>query len=294
LVCTPDRTTTKKPIKARSRWFWLDREWLVLCQPGGRLAGFGNIGRYSAGLGLGTELAFHQVMKTAMFGLVMLFGAISALGVDKAELDNRVYRLTAKFVEMQSSPEKRVPADLLHKAQGIVLLDRTKAGFLFAFQGGGGVAVVRDPKSGQWSPAAFLEANEASLGLQVGGEQNFFVILLMNTNATRMLTESKFEFGGEARGTGGDASEGVEGSLSSTEQPMVVYSARKGLYGGVAIKGGSITPDEDANYAYYLQWITMQDILFDKKAKVTDSVKALEAQIDKAAEAKTPTTVTSQ
>jgi hypothetical protein len=38
----------------------------------------------------------------------------------------------------------------------------------------------------------------------------------------------------------------------------------------------------------------MQDILFDKKAKVTDSVKALEAQIDKAAQAKTAANVPSQ
>ena len=44
------------------------------------------------------------------------------------------------------------PAETLRKAQGIILLDRTKAGFLFAYQGGGGVAMVKDAKQGQMEP----------------------------------------------------------------------------------------------------------------------------------------------
>src|SRR5436190_2514202 len=128
-------------------------------------------------------------MKTITLGLLLAGFAASAIGVEKTELDNRMRTLTAKFEALQLKPDKSIPADNLRKAQGIILLDRTKAGFLFAYQGGGGVAMVKDPSTEKWSPPAFLAAHEASLGFQIGGQQSFFVILLMNTNATRLLTE---------------------------------------------------------------------------------------------------------
>src|SRR3989442_4711498 len=45
---------------------------------------------------------------------------------------------SAKFVALQQKPDKRIPAETLRKARGIVLMERTKAGFLFAYQGGNG------------------------------------------------------------------------------------------------------------------------------------------------------------
>src|SRR5215510_16358190 len=137
-------------------------------------------------------------MKTIVLGSIVLVNCVlTAFAIDKAELDNRVRTLTAKFEALQQQPDKAIPAENLRKAPGIILLDRTKAGFLFAYQGGGGVAMARDAKTGKWGPTAFLSANEASLGFQIGGEQNFFVILLMTTNANQLLTGSTFDVGGE-------------------------------------------------------------------------------------------------
>ena len=218
-------------------------------------------------------------MKKMLIGLLAVALAGQAWAVEKSELDQRIRSLTARFEALQAKPDKQVPADVLRKAQGIILLERTKAGFVFAYQGGGGVALVKNPQNGKWSPAAFLSANEASLGFQVGGEQNFYVVLLMTTNATRLLTEPTFELGGEARGTAGDQTSGAQGSVSSVEQPVIVYDERKGLYGGAAVKGGAISPDTDANRAYYDQFVTMKEILFDEKVKPTDAATKLAARI---------------
>ena len=218
-------------------------------------------------------------MKTSLISFIVFSCVVAASGVDKSDLDGRIRTLTAKFEALQKQPEKAIPADTLKKAKAVVLLDRTKAGFIFAYQGGGGVALARDPKTGEWSPAAFMSASEASLGFQIGGEQNFFVILLMTTNATRMLTDSTFDFGGEARGTAGDSSAGVEGKATPQEPAILVYDDRKGLYGGAAIKGGAISPDDKANRTYYEQVVTMKDILFDKKVKPTPTATELAAKL---------------
>ncbi len=199
--------------------------------------------------------------------------AVSATALDQAQLDGRIRSLAAKFEAMQQLPDKRVPANLLASAKGVVLLDRTKAGFLFAFQGGAGVAMVKD-RSGAWSPLAFLTANEASLGFQIGGEQDFYVILLMTTNAAKSLAEGTVNFGGEARGTAGNDSAGVEGDVNAQEHAVIIYDSRQGLFGGVSIKGGAISPDEHANEVYYGQAVSMHDILFN--GKVTPTVAATE------------------
>ena len=228
---------------------------------------------------LGQRGRYFSIVKTISLALLLLCFAGSVLGVEKPELDNRIRTLTAKLEALQQKPDKAIPADHLRRAKGIILLDRTKAGFLFAYQGGGGVALVKDAKTEKWGPVAFLSANEASLGFQIGGQQSFFVILLMSTNALQLLTEPTFEFGGEARGTAGKDTSGVEGKVASTEQPVMVYDDRQGLYGGASIKGGAISPDEEANRVYYGQLLTMKDILFENKVKPTETASELAAKL---------------
>jgi len=215
-----------------------------------------------------------------MLVLVLVGFAGSAFALDKAELDNRIRTLTAKLEAMQGKPDKSIPADKLRQARGIILLDRTKAGFLFAYEGGSGVALVKDAKTGQWSAPAFVDAFDASLGFQAGGQQSFDAILLMDDYSTRLLTESDVRFGGEARGTAGESSAGVEGKVSTPERSVQVYDDRNGLYGGVDIAGGAISPDEAADRAYYEQVVSTKDILFDKKVKPTPAALALAAKLN--------------
>jgi SH3 domain-containing YSC84-like protein 1 len=219
-------------------------------------------------------------MRTIILSLLLISLSGVSQADPKTELDGRIFDLTAKFQQLQQQPDKRIPASVLSKARGIILLDRTRAGVVFAYQGGSGVALARDPATGKWSPAAFLAANEASLGVQIGAEQNFFVILLMSSNAPRFLTDPSFEFGGEASGTAGDVSGGASGTVSDTERPVLVYSSRKGLYGGAAVKGGAVSPDENADQAYYGQWLSMKDILYDNKVQPTSMAANLAAAID--------------
>jgi lipid-binding SYLF domain-containing protein len=214
-------------------------------------------------------------MKTIILTIVLMGFVAAASAIDKPELDGRIRKLTAKFEAMQRKPDKRIPAELLNKAKGIILLDRTKAGFLFAYEGGAGVAMVKDPKKDTWSPAAFLKADDASLGFQIGGQQTFYAILLMSTNATQSMANQKFSFGGEASGTAGTQSGGVGESVSSDEQPIVIFTDRQGLYGGATIKGGAISPDEEGNRVYYGQYLTVKDILFDKKVQPSQSTEDL-------------------
>jgi SH3 domain-containing YSC84-like protein 1 len=217
----------------------------------------------------------HWIATMLMIGL-----ASTALALDKAELDRRAQKVVAKFEAMQAKTDKQVPSDVLQKAKGIILLDRTKAGFIFAYQGGAGLALVKD-KSGKWSPWAFMKADEASLGFQIGGQQSFLAIVLMDEKTAKsLIADAAFELGGEARGTAGKASTGAEGKVEDIERSVRIYDERSGLFGGAAIKGGAISPDHDANRVYYGSAVTMQDILFDQKVKPADAATALAKKLD--------------
>jgi lipid-binding SYLF domain-containing protein len=214
-------------------------------------------------------------MKRVFATWLILNLAWDAVALDKTSLDQKTQKLLAKFETMQAKPDKRVPAEVLRQAQGIILLDRTKAGFIFAYQGGAGVAMVKD-KKGRWSPLAWVKADEASLGFQIGGQQTFLVILFMNEQSAKtLIADAAFEFGGEARGTSGTSSAGVEGKVDSIERAVLVYDDRQGLFGGAAVKGGAISADYDANRVYYGTELDMQQILFDKKVKPTETATAL-------------------
>jgi len=223
-----------------------------------------------------------RIFPTNLFllGLVMWGSAASVFAADLKQLDERVRTLTSKLETMQQRTDKAIPADVLRKAQGLILLDRTKAGFIFGYQGGGGLALVKDTKKNTWGPVAFLGASEASLGVQIGGEQDFYAILLMNAEALKMLTEPNFQFGGEAQGSAGDSAGRAAGDVTAPEQSVVIYDLHKGLYGGAVIKGGSLSPDIQANNLYYGQAVTMKDILFDSKVKPTETATALAKQIE--------------
>ncbi|HUA68471.1 MAG TPA: lipid-binding SYLF domain-containing protein [Candidatus Saccharimonadales bacterium] len=209
-------------------------------------------------------------MKALMMGLILTGFVSSTLAMDRAELDDRIRMLTAKFEALQAQPDKRVPAAVLRQAQGIILLDTTKAGFMFAFQGGDGVAMVKD-NWGNWSPVAFLNKKEASFGFQAGGEQNFYAILLMDTNTTQQLTQSQINVGGEAGGTAGSNSGSVDGRFNPPKESIRVYADRAGFYGGMAFKGGTLSPANNDNAVYYGQSVSMRDILFDRRVQPTQA-----------------------
>jgi lipid-binding SYLF domain-containing protein len=213
----------------------------------------------------------------------VLAWAAAATAETQGELDNRVRKLMAEFESLQGNPEARIPAEKLAKAVGVIVMERTKGGFVFGYERGFGVAMVKN--KGDWSPFSFMNSNEGSFGAQIGGKTTFCVILLMNDAARDRLINPKVDFGGEAGGTGGTDSGGV-GDNFTEGPPVLVFGESKGLYGGATIKGGNVAADEKANQEYYGQYYSAKDILFDKKVKSSETAVEFAKKLDAAAKGK--------
>jgi len=222
-------------------------------------------------------------MKPYILTMLLVGCAATTFAQTKSELDNRVRKLMAQFDSLQGNAESRIPAEKLKKALGVIVMDRTKGGFIFGYEQGFGVAMVKD--KGDWSAFSFMNSHEGSFGAQIGGKSTFCVILLMNEAARDRLTSAKVNFGGEAGGTGGDTSGGV-GENFTQNPPVLVFGASKGLYGGATIKGGSVAADDKANQNYYGQFYTIKDILFEKKVKPSETAVEFAKKFEAAAKGK--------
>ncbi len=215
--------------------------------------------------------------------ILILGSAAPVLAQSKSELDNRVRKWMTQFDSLQANAEARIPADKLKKATGVIVMDRTKGGFIFGYEQGSGVAMVKN--KGAWSPFSFMSSHQGSFGAQIGGKSTFCVILLMNEAARDQLINPKVDFGGEAAGTGGSSS-GKAGESFTETPPVLVFGESKGLYGGAVVKGGSVSADDKANQDYYGQTLSIKDILFDGKVKPSETASEFAKKLDAAAKGK--------
>ncbi len=220
--------------------------------------------------------------KSIAVALALLVASTHALALNKGELNARIGKLGSQLESLQKRSEGAIPTDKLKAAKGIILMERTKGGFIIGYEQGHGVAMVRN-QDGQWSAPSFMISHEGSFGAQIGGKSSFIVILLMHDSATDRLLSSEFKFGGEAAGTAGDSS-GSTTKNESEQQPVLVFGFSSGVYGGATVQAGSVDTDEKANTTYYGDYFSSKEILFEGKVETSERAKQLAETINKLAD----------
>src|SRR3974377_477480 len=113
----------------------------------------------------------------------------------KNKLDARVRGLGDYFECVQKDSENAVPAEILQKAEGILIMRTYKAGFVVGVSGGGGVAIVKNKTTGQWGPVGFYKGGEGSFGFQAGGQRSDLIMVLMNSDGVKVLTDPTLKLG---------------------------------------------------------------------------------------------------
>ena len=172
--------------------------------------------------------------------------------VKRETLITRLDTCEAILQDMQSSTKTAIPAEVLRRAQGIVVVNQVQAGLFFGIKDGYAIAMVRRP-NGKWSIPIFLRAGEASFGLQAGVKAVNTVLVLLDEPTSRLLLKSRFNFGAEAKaqaGVRGGEREAVTKQLIEGAS-VLAYSLQEGYYLGAAIKTGFMQPNESANRLFY-------------------------------------------
>jgi lipid-binding SYLF domain-containing protein len=198
----------------------------------------------------------------------------------KNKLDARARDLTDYFDSVQRDSKNAVPAEILSKAEGLIIMRNYKAGFIVGLSGAHGVAMVKDKKAGAWGPIGFVKGGEGSFGFQAGAQRSDLILVLMNSSGIKVLTDPNFKLGVDVRATAGPRSGGDQANVKTDNTPVLVYGDTKGLFGGAAIETGAIFPDESDNEEYYGKKLSMSEILAGGKVAPTEAAKLLAQKIE--------------
>ena len=183
--------------------------------------------------------------------------------LDEQQLVEKAQHTVTSFME---DPNLTWFQDHVKEAKALLIIpQQLKAAFFFGADGGSGVLVARDDKTGEWGEPAFYVLGGLSFGFQFGGEASEVIILAMTQGAVEKLYSSSFKLGGDASVAAGPYGAGVEGATSANlNADFLSFSRSKGAYAGISLEGSIIYADDDSNKAYYGKTVRPVDILVTK------------------------------
>jgi SH3 domain-containing YSC84-like protein 1 len=173
----------------------------------------------------------------------------------------RVESCEAIIREFQYDPDTRIPAEVLRAARTIVITNQFKAGFIFGVKDGYGV-VISKRADGTWGLPAFINAGEASFGLQLGANAVETVLIITDESVQPLLYKNKFNVGVDAKAVAGPrVAEAEKVTKILREAPILVYTKKKGLFAGATVKTGWLSANNRGNRAFYNTRYSMPEIV---------------------------------
>jgi lipid-binding SYLF domain-containing protein len=173
--------------------------------------------------------------------------------------------------EIAGIPEKSIPTDLLDKCTCVAVIPSLKkGGFIFGAAYGKGVISCRTNNGeGPWSAPSMIDLKGGSFGLQIGAQAVDLVLVVMNLGGLESLLDSKFTLGGDASVAAGPVGRTAAAETDAwLAAKILAYSRARGLFGGLVIKGGTLRPDNDANYVLYGKDIRPRGILLNSTENI--------------------------
>jgi lipid-binding SYLF domain-containing protein len=190
-----------------------------------------------------------------------LIMATSAL-VAETEQD-RLGDAARVFSEIQRTPDKGIPQDLLAKAQCIVIVPgMKKAAFVVGVDYGRGIAECRKQSGRGWGAPAAVRMEGGSFGFQIGGSDTDLLLLVMNKHGMMRLTEDKVQLGADASVAAGPVGRTTTAETdASLSAEILSWSRAKGLFAGISLSGATLRPDGDRNKELYGTKMSNKEVL---------------------------------
>lgn len=217
--------------------------------------------------------------------LLIILTVLAGLPVSAQKDENKRIQNTGKvMVEILNVPDD-IPADLLDKAECVIVLPSVVK-FAIGFGGsyGRGVMTCRSGKnfSGPWSAPSMMALEGGSFGLQLGGQATDFVLLVMNKRGADSILSSEVKLGGDMAAAAGPVGRSAAASTDASMRAEILsYSRSRGLFAGISLEGSTLRADNDGNQRLYGKGTTAKDVVINSAIRPPASASLLLSTLNK-------------
>lgn len=191
--------------------------------------------------------------------------------IDKAKLTVEAFA---------TDPEQEDVRQWVSSGKGVFIVPQLLRGaFVFGGAGGGGILLMRDEKSGEWSQPAFYNIGAVSFGLQAGADTSELVVIVRTQKGLEEFYRSDFKLGADVGVSVGPL--GSSAAMGGIAADLVSFGRSKGAFMGMALDGAMIAVSDDSNSTYYGKVVRPTDILVKKSvtnpasAQLRNAISAL-------------------
>jgi len=179
--------------------------------------------------------------------------------------------------DIQQMPDQGIPEDLMRSCQAIAIFPNTiSGGFVIGGKYGQGIIMVRNQKTGEWSPPAVFTLAGGSFGWQIGGQATDFVLLIMSRRGVDGILSGKIKLGADAAVAAGPVGRAAEASIDiQLKSGILSYSRSRGLFAGAKLEGAVITEHWEADEAIYGRSLSAKEILLRNQADMPRAAKGV-------------------
>jgi lipid-binding SYLF domain-containing protein len=197
-----------------------------------------------------------QIMRTRTY-LFTLFAAVvlaaaTANAQGQAREQGRLLTAAQVLEELSGARDQAIPDRLLARAYGIAVIpDVTKVAWFLGGRRGHGALVVRG-KDGRFSDPVFVTLTGGSFGLQWGVQSTDIVLVFTTPKGIEGISGGKVTLGADASVAAGPVGrQASAGTDSAFKAEVYSYSRSRGAFIGLALDGGVINIDDEADAAFY-------------------------------------------
>ncbi len=200
-------------------------------------------------------------MSLAVITTGLLAAGMTLAASAQSKVDNELNEATQIMNELTGPQSSEgIPDAVLKDAKCVAVIPKMlKAGFVVGAQHGDGIATCK-MADGHWSPPAPFQLSGASFGAQIGGEEQGYVMMIMNHQGMDALLSGHFKVGAGVDAAAGPVGREASGS-GGWKASILSYSRAKGAYVGATLQGAELNQDHGATKALYGQEVPFADIL---------------------------------
>jgi SH3 domain-containing YSC84-like protein 1 len=226
-------------------------------------------------------------MKTKL-ALVLCLAMSSSLFAQEKE-DERLAN-SATVMQQILNEDNGLPKNILNQAVCVLIYPSVKK-IALGVMGRGygrGELVCRKGKTmnGAWGAPAMYALDQHSLGVELGGTETDFVLVIMNEKGAEQILNGKMKLGADAAAAAGPTgSQATSYNAHAMNTDVLTYTRSKGVFAGVSMEGASMKSDNDANKEIYGKDISAKAIVTGDE-QIVPAAKPLINLLDKTSPAR--------